>query len=463
MLQLFSIHKRAQNAAAPLRRACLRLALAFGGSFILLLVGTLPLHAEAQERELLNRLVQATNASDPALKAFVEGRDLIDEEKWSRAAERFQRFINEYPKDKNADAAYYYLAFAFKKQRKFRDADTTIEQLINVYPKSSWAGEGKKMRVEMAPFLDPRIAEQMKDDADVEIKIIALQSLCQSEQERCASLVNDVLRSGTRSPQRLKEAAITLLGRYGGKDAVPGLLNIIRNDPDTNLRIKAIAALGRNDDESVLEPLREQAMQPEFSDNGIVDTALHAIARHESPRAVGILGELAMNARTLEGRKHAIYLLASQRKGEPPVDELFRIYDAEQNLEIRKQVVAGLANRISERAGERLVQIARSGNNVELRTLAIRGISQRSRSIQGRDPEQDLSALLGLYDSERDDDLKNVILESISRYESKRATQKLMDVVRNSNEPVERRKRAISWLSRSKDPDVLRFLEDMLK
>ena len=38
-----------------------------------------------------------------------------------------------------------------------------------------------------------------------------------------------------------------------------------------------------------------------------------------------------------------------------------------------------------------------------------------------------------------------------------------MQIVRNPAEPLERRKAAISHLSRSKDPAVLKFLEDMLK
>ena len=43
------------------------------------------------------------------------------------------------------------------------------------------------------------------------------------------------------------------------------------------------------------------------------------------------------------------------------------------------------------------------------------------------------------------------------------ANLELIDVARNPQAPLERRKRAIGWLSRSKDPEVLKFLEDLLK
>lgn len=437
-------------------------AIILAGALFVLAATTLPARADDRERLRLNRLVQGSGgASDAAMQAFVEGRELIDEEKWARAAERFNRFISQYPADKNVDAAYYYLAFAFKKQNKFREADEKLQRLMSDFPKSGWTDDAKKMRIELAPYVNPKLADDARNEENEEVQIIALQVLCQSQPERCPALVGDVLARGTGASMRLREAAITFLGRYSPRAATPVLINILRNEPEEKLRIKAITALGRSDDESVLEPLREQALKPGFVDNGIVDTALHALASNDSPRAVNILGDLAMNAKTIEGRKHAIFLL-SRRKGEPVVDELLRIWDAEQNLEIRKQVVEAFGNRLSTRAFDRLVQIARTNTNLELRTKAVRAIAQRGRTIPGYNLEDDLNVLLPLYDSERDEELKDVIVETIGHYQSRRATQKLMDIVR-SNAPVERRKKALSMLSKSKDPEVLRFLEDLLK
>ena len=463
MLHSFPTHRTQAVAATPTTTATTAKLLRLASVALLFLAFVAPAaRAGDQDRLQLNRLVQTSNASDAAIKTFTEGRDLIDEEKWPRAAERFSRFIAEYPSDKNVDAAYYWLAFAFNKQKKFSDADGMLQRLITQYPSSKWRKDAIQLRVQIAPFLNPAIAEQAANDADIEIKIIALQSLCQSEQERCAALVGDVLKSGNRAPLKLREAAISLLGRYGGRDATPVLLNIMRNDPEEKLRVKAISALARTNDESVLDALREQAMRPEFADYGTVDSAMHAIAQSESPRAVGMLGDLAMNAKTLEGRKHAIYLLA-RRKGEPVVDELLKIYDADQSLDIRKQVVEGLGNRISPRALDKLTQIARGAGNVQLRAQAIRSIANRGRSIPNHNVEEDLNLFIQFYDSEQNDELKDALLETIGQYQTRAAQQKLMEVVRSNSAPIERRKRAINWLSRSKDPEVLRFLEDMLK
>ncbi|HYO63329.1 MAG TPA: HEAT repeat domain-containing protein [Pyrinomonadaceae bacterium] len=413
---------------------------------------------QRREHELLGRLLQTPGASQPALQVFREGRDLIGEEKWARAAEIFNRFINEYPKDRNADAAYYYLALAYKKQNRITEAQAALAQLISRYPRSQWVDDAEVMQAE----IDPAKARELKDKADVDLKIIALQSLCQSDPAQCPTYVGEVLNSGSRSSQRLREAAVRLLGRHGGQQAIPVLTSLARNEADEKIRVQAIAALGQTNQDSVLDTLRELAMGPEFKDNNVVDMALHALVENDSPRAVQILGDLTRTARTVEARRHAIYLLATRRKGEDVVDQLFRTYDTDQSLEIRKQVIEGLGSRMSQRAHDRLVEIARAAPNVELRKLAIRTIPARTRAVN-RDPNLDLDLFISLYDSERDEELKDSLLEAIARYDTnKRALQKVMQVVRG-NEPLERRKRAISWLSRSKDPEVKKFLEDMLR
>jgi hypothetical protein len=52
---------------------------------------------------------------------------------------------------------------------------------------------------------------------------------------------------------------------------------------------------------------------------------------------------------------------------------------------------------------------------------------------------------------------------SNSRMNDQRVITKLIQIARDQKEPMERRKRAIGWLSRSKDPKVLEFLQELLK
>jgi HEAT repeat protein len=227
--------------------------------------------------------------------------------------------------------------------------------------------------------------------------------------------------------------------------------------------------------------LRDFALNSQ--ENDIIEASLYALSKHTGERAIPVLSDIAVSGKTVGQRKLAI-LSISTRPGEPAVDALFRIYDADQSVEIRRAVISGFANRKSERAGSKLLEIARSSDDIQLRKSAIGAISRRGG-------DKAIEFLLSLYDSEKNEELKDQILDSLgygrafyvgtpvavgsgqatiaypakasSRMNDQRVITKLIEIARNQKEPMERRKRAIGWLSRSKDPKVLEFLQELLK
>jgi HEAT repeat protein len=443
MIHPKTLHR--QNTGSRLL-AC---ALAFAG--LLLAAGATPASAQ-QYKELINRFVQSDN--DAAMRAFTQGRGFVDAQQWAQAASTFDRFVTQYPKDRNMDAALYWLAYAHNRQGNRAAAKEPLNRLLQSYPNSRWADDAKVLRLEVLAGLGETITAIDEKDATIELKIIALKTLCENDRVGCSARVADVLRSNNPAP--LKEAAIILLGRYGGTEAVPALIQMSRTEPDEKLRMRSISALGSTNDERALDVLREIAMSATYADQSPTDSAIHALASHENARAVAILGEVAMRGQNLKARTHAIELL-SRRRGENVVDEMLRLYDAIPEVQVKKYVVAGFAMRKDPRALNKLIEIARTAPDVQLRAQAI-------RAIPNRNDEQDLDVLLSLYDSERDNDLKNHLLSAIGQYQNQRAYQKLEQVVTNNAEPLERRKSAINHLSRVRnDEGVKRFLEGLLK
>jgi HEAT repeat protein len=426
---------------------------------VLALVGSAVEGASAQDTARLNRLVQGNTASSPSMVIFREGRDLIAEESWPKAARVFNDFVRDYPNDKNVDAAWYWLSFALKKEGKFQEADASLERLITGYPRSSWVNDARAMRAEIAPQLGTRGTRILQESAQTnndEVKILALQSLMTLDAQRGMEQAANILKSGSANSVRLKGAALSLMGRYGGKAALPVLSGMARNETDPTLRKRAISALGGIDDDGALEPLREQALTAKEA--AIVEAALAAIGQNSSPRAVVVLGEIAQNGQlTTTTRKYAIAYIA-RRRGEPSVDELLKIYDSNPPNEIRRQVVAGFGMRKSPRAQERLIVIAKGADTPELRAAAVSALTSR-----GDGPITVLDALLPIFDGEKSDMVRSQIIDVLARSQDKRAQAKLMEVAKNTSTPVETRKRAVMALSRSKDPEVLRFLEDLLK
>src|SRR5215467_8718139 len=192
-----------------------------------------------QDIAKLNRFMQS-KGNTASMQIFREGRDLIEAQSWQKAAEKFNEFIKGYPKDKDLDAALYWYAYALQKQNLKEEAAAPLRRLINRYPNSSWRNEAQALLVTMGYKAD---VEQALERENCEIKILALQSLFQADQERAIGIVTDALKANPTPCPGFQAAAISLLGAHGGARAVPILLDVARSNPDVKLRLTAIRRL----------------------------------------------------------------------------------------------------------------------------------------------------------------------------------------------------------------------------
>jgi hypothetical protein len=475
---------------------------------------------------------RSSQTANDATTVFRSARDLITDGEWARAQEKFNEYVDKYPNEKNMEAALYWLAYTQQKLGRYDQVRATIDRLLQKYPNTNWKDDARVLLAQVpgaysgnyeeviariraqTPTLAPVAIEaptvyaplgevtiaapgqpgpppralvtnvlgehfgsSENDDDPCEFKIVVLQALFQTDLQRGIVAATEWLKPGSTQTVRCKTAALSLLGRNGGKAVTPVILGVARNEPDLKLRARAISALGATNDDSVIDPLRDFALTSQ--ENDIVEAAVYALSRHTGDRAITVLSDIATSGKTTAQRKLAISSIAS-RPGEPAVDALFRIYDADQSFEIRRAVVSAFGNRKSERAGNRLFEIARGSDNIELRKTAISAIARRGG-------DKTVEFLLNLYDTERNEELKDQILNTLgsgnfyvygqipseggrigyfpasSRMSDQRVIRKLIEIARNPQAPMERRKRAIGWLSRSKDPEVLKFLEELLK
>src|SRR5512132_488268 len=137
-----------------------------------------------QDIAKLNNFVQ-TKANTASMQIFREGRDLIEAQNWQKAAEKFNDFITAYPRNKDLDAALYWYGYALQKQGRKEEAAVPLVKLITSFPNSSWRREADALLVVLG----------RKDDVDnalqrdnCEIKMLALQSLFQADQDKAINI-----------------------------------------------------------------------------------------------------------------------------------------------------------------------------------------------------------------------------------------------------------------------------------
>ena len=433
-----------QNSRRPSLGALIMLALAINGVFTL--VGFIrPARAYNQELEKLNRFVQTVNASGDEVAIFRQGRDLIADESWEDAAEKFGEYIEKYPKGKDVDAALYWLSYALVKEQKFDAANRSIARLLSQFPNSRWRRDAEALRLQTPTRQPVGNIDNLEGD---EIKVIALQSLCQGNPEQCAVQAAAILRNPNAS-RRLKEAAITLLGQHRPSQSKEVLVDIARNGSDSHLRKTAIFWLGQSGDDGVLDLLKELSAS---SDEETSKAAIFAISQHSSPRADTLLTEMARNGATRRLREEAIFWVS--QRGNPGNDQLLiQIFDAESDTQIRKKVIFALTQRHSETARAKLFEIARNATDKELRQDAIFWVGQRGG-------DQAADELSSLFDAERDTQIRKKIIFSLSQMNNQKARAKLMAVVRGGDD-AELRAETIFWLAQTGGDNIVDFLSQL--
>ena len=464
-----------------------------------------------QDLGKLNRFVQ-TKGNTASMQVFREGRDFIEAQNWQRAAEKFNDFIKGYPKDKDLDAALYWYGYALQKQDRKLEAKDSLVRLMNRFPNSSWRQEAKALLVVMGFQKDVEDGLQREN---CEIKILALQSLFQADQERAIGIASEALRSNPGQCPGFPAAAVSMLGSHAGARAVPLLLDIARTNPDQKLRLTAIKRLGEQHSDQVIDELIKIFDADRTKE--IRGQILRALVESHTPRGTTKVLEIARAGDDLAVRQYAIRFIG-ELEDSASLDELIRIYDADKTKEIRWQIMRALAEREDERARKKLFEIARQGESPELRLEAIRRLGDHRRvslddlmqlytsetslqikqgllrafgnnndpralgklydiarsndavELRGyairqlgeKDDEPTINQLVALYDSEQNLQLKMSLLRAFGDSKQKVALRKLMTIARN-DPSVELRKTAVRFLGESKDPDALKFLEDLLK
>ena len=463
-----------------------------------------------QDIAKLNRFMQ-NKPSTASMQVFREGRDFIEAQNWQRAAEKFNDFINGYPKDRDLDAALYWYGYALQKQDRKDEAAAPLVRLIKMFPNSSWRRDAEALLVVLGR---KDVVEQGLNRDNCDIKILALQSLFQADQERAIAIATEAIKVTPPSCEGFQAAAVSLLGSRGGAKAMPILLEIARGNGDPRLRLTAIKRLGEQHNEQTVDELIK--IYDADRNRDIRVQILRALIESRTPRGSAKVMEIARASDDLQVRAMAVRFIGELHDA-ASLEALISIYDTDKTREIRMQIIRSLAERDEPRAREKLLQIARQGETPELRIEAIRRLGDHGhmpieelmqlyttetnlqikqgllrtfadnpdpraysklldiargndpielrgyaiRQLGEKDDEQTVNQLVAMYDSEQNIQVKGALLRAFGDSKQKVAVRKMMTIARN-DQSVELRKLAVRYLGESRDPEALKFLEELL-
>lgn len=179
----------------------------------------------------------------------------------------------------------------------------------------------------------------------------------------------------TSSPnQRIRSSSVYWLGQVGGETTF--LASLVRNETeDKKIRRSAAHAIGQTRERGtipLLQSLYENVKDAEIR-RGVISAAGNSL--DEQPAWTFLLS-LAKNDPDWESRRAAVRQLGDFKRDDA-ADELIKIYNADANIEVKRSALRSLAETKNSRGQARLLEIARSESNPELRKSAIRVMSER--------------------------------------------------------------------------------------
>lgn len=256
-----------------------------------------------------------TGNQDDFDKMFRAGRDLIDRAEWAKAAEKFREVTEKYPDNKSSDAALYWLAFCYKKQKQFKEADAALDRLIERFPASSWVSDARVMRLEIGTALGgfyPAIAKTT-------VPVGGVSGLPAS-----AAAINSATGNTARRTQNLYESLT-----FGGAAASDTRAPLDRAD---EIKIAAFQSLLAADPKRAIDAMGE-ILKPDLKASETLKLEILRVLR--SPRMLQAEAlSLSTNKTAGDGKEFAPLLR----------ETLVKAFEREPNLKIRQEIIYSLMN-----------------------------------------------------------------------------------------------------------------------
>lgn len=317
---------------------------------------------------------------------YNEGTDSIDDAKWERALDRFQRVIDMH--GKRADAAMYYKAYALNKMGRRDEAMAATAALEKAYPQSKWVNDAKALDIEMRARTNPVSPES---ENDCELKLMALNALQQADPDKAVPILEKMLK-GDACP-KVGQQALFVLAQSSSQQARDLMAKIARGEVNPELQRKAIQNIALFEGSYGRQLLAQ--LYGGFSDPDMKKRVLNAfMLAGDRPHLL----EVAKTEKDPQLRAEAIRQMGLMGAR----DDIWQMYQQEQDVQVKKEVLQALFL-----AGDRehVNQLARNEKDRSLKLAAINDLGLMGKSSD--------SMLMEIYNSDPDPEIRKKVLNSI--------------------------------------------------
>jgi len=432
-------------------------------------------------RDFTDRMPPAPWAQgDPADSVYRAARNALNNGEYGRAAKLFADISKNYPKSAYQNDARYYEAVARYKvgtTEELKAAAKLLEPMTSKGSATNVAYEGRRgandseiaalyARVNgalaqrgdrgAAALVEKQAAQTGAapcDQEDIQVRSEALNVLSQMDPAAANPILRRVLDKKDECSAQLRRNAVFMLGRRGDAESTTLLMTVAKSDPNASVRSEAISFLGRMPGDAGLNALEEMLRTEQ--DERIQRAVVRALTSSENPKArAGMRSLIDRKDAPITLRVEAINSLNNDRATADDAAYLRNLYSKADNDRLKEAIINAVARMGGAENDQFILNIARNTNeSSQLRSTAI---SRYFRSSTGS-----VADIGKLYDSADNYNLRSQIINVLANRKEPEATDKLIDIVKNST-VVSLRTQAINALARKNDSRTIQLLNDLL-
>jgi hypothetical protein len=223
-------------------------------TFISIFLGALAVVAGAQTMDVPPTAIsnfQPQKTGDRADEAYAAGKKAIYDSNWQQALDSFSQVVK--AGGSHADEALYWQAYSQNKLGQRGDAINSIARLKREYPRSQWIKDANALEYEIRQAMGQTPNPEQESDCD--LKLLAVNSLLNSDPDRAVPLIEKLLNNGGNSGQcggQVLEKALFVLSQSDSQRARDLMLQIATGKLHPELQQKAIHYLGISGNHDVL-------------------------------------------------------------------------------------------------------------------------------------------------------------------------------------------------------------------
>jgi HEAT repeat protein len=245
---------------------------------------------------------------------------------------------------------------------------------------------------------------------------------------------------------------VFLVAQQHSSESADILLDVVKNDPDPEVRKQGVFWMGQVEGDRPVELLGEVLKTSD--DIEMQKRALFALSQHEGSKAAELVRSYAEREDIPEDLQRQAIFYIGQRESADNAAYLRGLYGRLKSSSTKERVLFSISQTHGEGSGRWLLEVASNDKEpMELRKKALFWAGQQNSS--------DLTTFTGLYDKMSSREMKEQLIFVYSQRHESAAVDKLLEIAQKEPDR-ELRKKAIFWLSQSNDPRVVKFLEDIL-